>query len=132
MLKSIILSLITRLQHRAARIICGNHDFINERGNDLARQLGIQDIETRRNYFIASLMFKIKDETAPRRLIDNFVQCKDTHDMQTRSSTSNDFQIPEPHYELYRKSLRYQGSLLWNSLSTYLKSIEDITEFKRL
>ena len=124
--------MITRLQHRAARIICGNHDYINVRGADLATQLGMQDIEKRRNYFTATLMFKIKNEIAPKRLIDFFVFSKDTHDVQTRSSSSNDFQIPEPHYEFYRKSFKYQGSLLRNSLPSHIKSVTDIVEFKRL
>ena len=122
--------MITRLQHRAARIICGNHDYINVRGVDLVDQLGIQDINVRRKYFTATLMFKIKNEIAPKRLSEFFVFSKDTHDVQTRSSMNSDFQIPEPHYEFYRKSLKYQGSILWNSLPTQLKSVKDIDALK--
>ena len=125
-------AMVTRLQHRAARIICGNHDYINVRGADLANQLGMQSVETRRNYFTATLMFKIKNEIAPKRLIDLFVYSKDTHDAVTRSSTNNYFQVPEPNYEFYRNSFKYQGSLLWNSLHPQLQSSQDIMEFKRL
>ena len=122
--------MITRLQHRAARIICGNHDYINVRGADLANQLGLQSVETRRNYFTATLMFKIKNEIAPKRLIDLFVCSKDTHDISTRSSANTTFQVPEPKYEFYRNSFKYQGSLLWNSLHPQLQSASDINEFK--
>ena len=125
-------NMITRLQHRAARIISGNHDYINVRGADLANQLGMQSVEIRRNYFTATLMFKIKNEIAPKRLIDLFVNSEDTHDITTRSSTNNTFQVPEPHYEFYRNSFKYQGSLLWNSLHPQLQSAQDIVEFKRL
>ena len=124
--------MITRLQHRAARIICGNHDYMNVRGADLASQLGMQSIESRRNYFTAMLMFKINNETAPKRLIDLFVYAKDTHEIPTRSSANSTFQVPEPNYEFYRNSFKYQGSILWNSLHPQVKSAQDINQFKRL
>ena len=124
--------MITRLQHRAARIICGNHDYINVRGADLASQLGMQSIESRRNYFTAMLMYKINNETAPKRLIDLFVYAKDTHEIPTRSSANSTFQVPEPNYEFYRNSFKYQGSILWNSLHPQVKSAQDINQFKRL
>ena len=77
-------------------------------------------------------MFKIKNEIAPKRLIDLFVHSRDTHDLVTRSSINNNFQVPEPNIEIYRNSLKYQGSLLWNSLHPQLKLAEDIDVFKRL
>ena len=124
--------MITRLQHRAARIICGNHDFINIRGSDLVNQLGMQSIEIRRNYFTAMLMYKVRNEIAPKRLIDHFTYTRDTHDLPTRSSANDTFQVPAPNYEFYRNSLKYQGTVLWNSLHPQLKSAQNIEEFKRL
>ena len=124
--------MITRLQHRAARIITGNFDFINVRGDELSKRLGIQEIDTRRDYFTAMLMYKIKHGLDPNRLIDIFTDSNDTHDIFTRSSTNDEFQIPQPNYELYRNSLKYQGSLLWNSLHPQVRSAHDIDEFKRL
>ena len=85
----------------AARIICGNHDFINVRGGDLVKEPRLQSIETRRNYFTAMLMFKIRNEIVPQRLLDIFVYTKDTHDIATRSSRYSTFQVPEPNYEFY-------------------------------
>ena len=124
--------LITRLQHRAARIICGNMDFINVRGADLVKQLRLQSIENRRNYFTAMLMYKVSYEIAPKRLIDSFVNARDTHDIPTRSSTNNNFQVPEPNFEFFRNSPKYQGTLLWNSLPPQLKEARSIESFKRL
>ena len=34
-------ALITRLQHKAARIVCGKFNYIDFRGGDLANQLGL-------------------------------------------------------------------------------------------
>ena len=124
--------LITRLQHRAARIICGNMDFINVRGEDLVKQLGLQSIEIRRNYFTATLMYKIAHEIAPKRLVDSFVYATDTHDRTSRSSSNYTFQVPEPNFEFYRNSPNYQGTILWNSLPSQLKNASDIDSFKSL
>ena len=125
-------SMITRLQHRAARIIYGNHDYINVRGGDLANQLGLQSIEIRRNYFTATLMYKIMNGIAPERLINLFIHSKDTHEITTRSTVNNDLQVPEPNFEFYRNSFKYQGSKLWNSLHPQMKLAPDIDAFKKL
>ena len=124
--------LISRLQHRAARIISGNHDYINVRGVDLMNQMGLQSVEVRRNYYTAILMFKITNELAPSRLNNLFTFSKDTHDIPTRSSVGSKYQIPEPNFEFYRNSLKYQGSMLWNALPPHLKSAEDVLSFKKL
>ena len=63
-------ALIVRLQHRAARIVTGNMDYINTRGESLVKELGWQSIEKRRDYFTAVLMYRCINEIAPRRLID--------------------------------------------------------------
>ena len=62
--------LIVRLQHRAARIITGNMDYVNTRGENLVKELGWQSIENRRDCFTAVLMYRCINEIAPRRLID--------------------------------------------------------------
>ena len=124
--------LIVRLQHRAARIITNNMDYINIRGNDLVKELGWQTIEQRRNYFTAMLMYKCMNGAAPHRLIDELVMTCDTHELTTRSATNGSLQIPKPNNELFRNSLLYQGSLLWNSLPPEIQNAPDILSFKKL
>ena len=75
---SINQKLVVRLQHRAARIITNNMDYINVRGEDLVKQLGWQTIEKRRDYFMAMLMYKCIGDAAHRRLIDGPVMTSDT------------------------------------------------------
>ena len=124
--------LIIRLHHRAARIVCGNMDFIETRGADLVTELGWQTIDQRRDYFTAITMYKIIHELAPKRLIDSVVMTRQTHDVTTRSSVNDELQIPEPRYEIFRNSLKYQGSVLWNNLPARLRQATDIGTFKRL
>ena len=78
------------------------------------------------------LMFKIKNEIAPQWLLDIFVYTKDTHEIASRSSNNNTFQVPEPNYEFYNISIKYQRPVLWNSLHPLLQSVKNIEEFKRL
>ena len=125
-------ALIKRLQHRASRIIMRNFDYIDTRGEDLMKQLGMQSLETRRDYFTAIMMYKIINETAPNRLIDSINHMKDIHGIQTRSSASNDVQIPEVKYEIFRNSFKYQGSILWNSLPPQLRSAKTVHSFKTM
>ena len=124
--------LVTRLQHRAARIVCGNMDYVNVRGDDLVNELGWQTLEKRRDYFTATLMYKIINENAPKRLIDSVTFIKDTHEIPTRSASTGLLQVPQPNYEIFRNSLKYQGALVWNNLPAQLKNTPDIVSFKRL
>ena len=57
---------------------------------------------------------------------------RQTHDVTTRSSVNDELQIPEPRYEIFRNSLKYQGSVLWNNLPSRLRQATDIGTFKRL
>jgi len=56
----------------------------------------------------------------------------DTHDIPTRSFQNYNVQIPQPNYEIFRNSFKYQGAVLWNSLPAHLKSATNIDVFKRL
>ena len=124
--------LLVRLQHRAARIVCNNMDYINVRGGDLMNELGWQTIDKRRDYFTAMLMYKIVNSAAPKRLTDSIVFTRDTHDLPTRSSANGSLQVPQPNYEIFRNSLKYQGTTLWNSLLPHIRNAPDIVVFKRM
>ena len=124
------LALVSRLQHRAARIISGNMNYIDFRGDDIMREVGIQDVITRRHYFLSTMMYKIVNDIAPIHLRNKFTYTRDTHDVHTRAAGSDTLQIPDVHYEKFRSSLKYQGSLLWNSLPAGLKSASSVDSFK--
>ena len=121
---------IRRLQHRAARIVMGNFDYINVRGHDLVQQLGWQTIEQRRDYFIATLMHRCINETAPTHLVNELIMTVDTHDISTRAAFNGTIQIPEPNKDIFKHTFRYQGALLWNNLPPELRGITDINVFK--
>ena len=72
------------------------------------------------------------NENAPKRLIDSVTFTKDTHEIPTRSASTGLLQVPQPNYEIFRNSLKYQGALVWNNLPAQLKNTPDIVSFKRL
>ena len=49
---------VQRLQNRAARILTGNFDYVNTRGIDLVKTLGLMNVTQRRDYFMIIMMFK--------------------------------------------------------------------------
>ena len=123
---------IQRLQHRAARIIKGNFDYINVRGSDLVKQLGWQSIEQRRDYFVATLMHKCIYETAPIHLMNDIIMTADTHGISTRASANGIIQVPQPNCDVFKTSFRYQAATLWNNLPPDLRGIRDINSFKNM
>ena len=124
-------SLVTRIQHRAARIVTGNFDYFIVRGDTLVTQLRWQSIEKRRDYFTACLMFKCLRNLAPLHLMNEINLVSETHDVNTRSAQQGNINVPKPNSGLFKKSLRYHGAIIWNALPTELKQLEDIDEFKR-
>ena len=52
------LTLVQRKQNHAARLILDNFDYINFRGIEVVKSLGLYTIEERRDYFLATLIFK--------------------------------------------------------------------------
>ena len=49
---------VQRLQNRAARILTGNFAYVNTRGIDLVKNLGLMNVTQRRDYFMIIMMFK--------------------------------------------------------------------------
>ena len=49
---------IQRIQNRAARHITGNYNFRTVRGIDLVKQLRLESVAERRDYFLSKLMFE--------------------------------------------------------------------------
>ena len=125
--------LIVRIQHRAARIVSNEFDYINVRGEELMNQLRWQTLDQRRDYFTATLMFKcLNNDMAPAHLRNEVSLSSEIHDVQTRFALNHNVAIPKPNIEIYKKSFKYHGSLIWNALPSELKHAGDLREFKGL
>ena len=75
-----------RLQNHAAQLILGNFDYINFRGIELVKSLGLYTIEERRDYFLATLMFKSIHGLAPAYLCNQVFMNFDVNGYDTRGT----------------------------------------------
>ena len=89
------LTLVQRLQNHAVRVILGNFDYINFRGIELVKSLGLYTIEERRTYFLATLMFKSIHGLAPAYLCNQVVMNFDVNGYDTRGTDSVNLYLPK-------------------------------------
>lgn len=124
-------NMVTRLQHRAARIISNNFDYRNTAGSQLVKNLKWQTLDERRDFFTATLMYKCINGLAPTRLADEVVMSADTHNRNTRATAAiGQVNVPTPKREIFRNSFKYRGAVLWNQLPDHIKAATNIDHFK--
>ena len=106
---------LQKLQNRAARIIVGR---INEHGqSELAlAELNWKTLSERRAQFVASQMYKITHDLAPKRLSNIFHETPSSRHYNLRGSSPK-LCLPQPMTDYLKKSFSYRGGKLWNSLS---------------
>ena len=113
---------LQRLQNGAARIItnCG----YDVRSCVLLQHLNLDNLETRRNQQLATLMFKVRNSMVPRSISNLFQRTDDVHNYETRQ-VQNYFP-PKPNTNFKKKSFSYRGAVAWNSLPCDLKRSQTV------
>ena len=107
-----------------------NFDYINNRGIELAKSLGLYTIEERRDYFLATLMFKAIHGLAPSYISGQIVMNFDINGYDTRGADSMNVYLPTLKKDMYKNSFMYKGGQVWNSLPDLVKDSPDIDTFK--
>ena len=120
------------LQNQAARIITGNFDYVNTRGEDLVRSLKWQTLQERRKFHIATLMYKCVNGLAPNYLCDQVNLISEVNNYNTRSANSLDVLVPAINRNILKKSFAYNGASIWNSLPDFIRRAEDVLHFKTM
>ena len=121
---------LLRLQKRAARIVTGNFDYETSNGTDLMKNLSWPSLEQRRDYFLATLMFKCINGLAPSRLCNEIEMVFDRHGFDTRNASSLNVVVPKPNLESFKQSLKYAGAKIWNKLPNNLQNSNSVNSFK--
>ena len=124
-------NLIHRIQKRAARIVLNNFDFINVRGQDLVESLKWQTLTERKQYFLATLMYKAIHGDAPQYMCNQLTMACEYHNRDTRYSSSMNVHVPKPKHESLRNSFQYSGAVAWNQLPMFLKESSTLEGFKK-
>ena len=76
------------------------------------------------------MMFKTMNNLNPPYIKNLFKFINEIHDRSLRSASDNLLYIPKPNCELYRNSLAYSGSKIWNSIPQDVKNSDSVAIFK--
>ena len=116
---------LQRLQNRAARIII-RHDSSRE----ALTLLNWTDLETNRKMHKCILIFKCLHELVPEYLSNYFVRNYIFHCYNTRRRS--DLHLPKPKLTLGKRTFRYSGSVLFNTLPVNVKHAKTLPCFRGL
>ena len=97
------LTLVQPLRNHAARLILGNFDYINFRDIELVKSLGLYTIEERKDYFLATLVFKSIHGLAPAYLC-NQVMNFDVNGYDTRGTDGMNVYLPKLKKHVFKNS----------------------------
>ena len=118
---------IILLQKRAARIILKASRY--SRTAELFKQLQWLPIMDRLRYHRAVLMYKCVNGLAPQYPCSKFSTINSNYN--TRSSNQLLLRVPKPNLEMYRRSLSYNGEVLWNSIPLNIQ-ITNVAIYQRV
>ena len=124
------LNRVQKLQNRIARIMSRNFNY-NIPGISVVRDLGWQDIMTRKRYLTSVLTYKCLNGLAPNYLCDAFTYCGDVHNYCTRGSNRRNLYVPQPNLEYFKRSFIYVGPNVWNDIPDSIRNVNSIQSFKQ-
>ena len=119
---------MVKFQKRAARIILDRS--IDTRSEDMFAELNWMTFPNRVKFQKSVLMYKIFNNHSPSYLLDNFTLTSEVCQRSLRSTTENSLYVPKPNIELFRKSLSYSGSKIWNAIPDHIRRSTSVTQFK--
>ena len=77
-------------------------------------------------------MFKCIHGIAPTHMVNEIEMVCDRHNHNTRSADSLNVIAPKPNIECFKRSFRFAGAKVWNSLPHDLQNVQSIQSFKKL
>ena len=124
-----LLTKLQKLQNRAARVL--TRSSYDTPSTEVLEKLSWKTIAQRQTETRCILMYKILNGLQPDYLRYQFVSRSDVTQVSTRNS-SNTLALPAPRTNFLKRSLRYNGGKLWNSLEPDLRHAESLSTFKSL
>jgi len=94
-----------------------------ERASSYYAQLKILKLQDMYRLELASFMYKFNKKQTPSSFFSNqyFKEINKVYSKQTRSSTTQNYFIPRYETNKLQRSIKYQGSKLWNSFRKEIK-----------
>lgn len=121
------LNRLYKLQKRACKIILDyEYTDIIKSMDDLKILSIYERIFLRKSKF----MFSVNKSKMPSYISEMFHVRPPNENLPTlRSTTSNNYITPRPYKEIFKQSISYSGSIIWNCLPNKLKTIETRNNF---
>ena len=119
-----------RLQNRAIRVL--THSSYNADANQLLKELGWDNLETRRQKLEAEMAYKSLNSLAPNYLSSKFIQRSDMLTSYNLRNSDNELAIPLSRTNYYKNSFGYSGAVVWNSLPSAARQATSLANFRRL
>ena len=123
------ISIITRLQRRACKLILG-HEYNGL--SEAFEKLKILSIDQSIFLSKAKMMYKIHNNLAPSYLNEMFLMRDANLDNTTsnlRSVANKNFVVPLAKCNLFKGSLTYSGVIIWNSIPVSIKNSSSLPMF---
>ena len=124
-----IMNSLKKLQKRAARSILDKP--IDTPSSEMFAELNWMTFPERVNYQKAVLMFKIMHGLTPSYLHNLFHFTSEIHNRSLSSTSKDILNIPKPKLEIYRNSLTYSGSKIWNAIPENIRNGDSLPHFKK-
>jgi len=121
---------LVKLRKRAARAILDVD--ITVPSETMFTRLKWMTFPERGVYHKAIQMYKTVCGDAPDYLKNDFVFTSEIHSRLLRSSSNFQLYTPRPNMELFRNSLIFSGTSIWNSIPEYIKTASAVKNFKSL
>ena len=120
---------LQRLQNLA--VASFTHSSYDADANQLFKELGWDNLETRRQKLKAEMVYKSLNGLAPNYLSSKFIQRSDVITSYNLRDSDNKLAIPLPRTNHYKNSFAYSGAVLWNSLPSAARQATSLTNFRR-
>ena len=118
-----------RLQNRAVHVL--THSSYDADANQLLKELGWDNLETRCQKLKAEMVYKSLNGLAPNYLSSKFIQRSGVITSHNLRDSDNKLAIPLPRTNHYKNSFAYSGAVLWNSLPSAATQATSLTNFRR-
>ena len=115
-------------QNKVIRFVL-NMDSRTHVGSDVFKSLGWLPVSKRVNQIILNHVFKVKSGQSPEYMVEHFIPARSIHSYGTRFRETGCFSIPKVK-SFGKKSFGYYGSVLWNELPSYIRSLQRYPNFK--
>ena len=76
--------------------------------------------------------YNVHKKNCPSYLTNHFQPVSQVQRYNLRNYDINNFIIPKPKLELFKSSIHYSGTVLWNNLPQSLKNSDSLSIFKNL